>query len=58
MWYDCLMVAYVHVALALQLKLKKKNYYWYLQVYDLIFVSLSFGWLQKNTRLCHEKRRV
>jgi hypothetical protein len=64
-WYSCwcgmiiLMVACVHVALALQFKLKKReNHYWYLQVYDLIYVPLSFGWLQKNTRLCHGRRRV
>jgi hypothetical protein len=24
----------------------------------LISVPLSFGWLQKNTRLCHGRRRV
>jgi hypothetical protein len=42
------MVACVHVALALRLKLKKReNHYWYLQVYGLVSVLLSFGWLQK-----------
>jgi hypothetical protein len=55
-----LMVACVHVVLALRLKFKKKkeNHYWYLQVYGLISVPLSFGWLQENTRLCHGRRRV
>jgi hypothetical protein len=24
----------------------------------LVSVPLSFGWLQKNTRLCHGRRRV
>jgi len=51
-----LMVACVHVALALRLKLKKReNHYWYLQVYGLLSVPLSFGWLQENTRLCMEE---
>jgi hypothetical protein len=54
-----LVVACVHVALALWLKFKKReNYYWYLQVYGLLSVPLSFGWLQENTRLCYGRRRV
>jgi hypothetical protein len=54
-----LMVACVHVALALWLKSKIwEHLYWYLQVYDIIFVPLSFGYLQKNTRLCYGRRRV
>jgi hypothetical protein len=54
-----LMVVCVHVALALRLKLKKmENHYWYLQVYGLIYVPLSFGWLQENARLYHGRRRV
>jgi hypothetical protein len=64
-WYSyrcgmiALMVARVHVALALWLKFKKKeNHYWYLQVYGLIYVPFYFGWLQKNTRLCHGRRKV
>jgi hypothetical protein len=43
----------VHVALALRLKSKIWDHlYWYLQIYDMIFVPLSFGCLPKNTRLC------
>jgi hypothetical protein len=54
-----LIVACVHVALALRHKSKKReNHYWYLQVYGLIYVPLSFGWLQENTRLYHRRRRV
>jgi hypothetical protein len=53
------MVACVHVALALRLKSKIwEHLYWYLQVYSMIFVPLSFGCLQKNTRLYHGRRRV
>jgi hypothetical protein len=64
-WYSrrcrliILMVVCVHVALALRLKSKIwEHLYWYLQVYGMIFVPLSFGCLQKNTRLCHGRRRV
>jgi hypothetical protein len=46
------------LVLALRLKKKKKNHYWYLQVYGLISVPLSFSWLQENTRLYHGRRRV
>jgi hypothetical protein len=55
-----LIVVCVHVALALWLKSKKKweDLCWYLEDYSLIYMSLSFGWLQKSTRLCHRRRRV
>jgi hypothetical protein len=59
MWYDCFngCVRARSLGTAAQIK-KKKNHYWYLQVYGLISVPLSFGWLQENTRLCHGRRRV
>jgi hypothetical protein len=59
MWYDCFNGC-VHarsLGTAAQNK-KRENHYWYLQVYGLISVPLSFGWLQDNTRLCHGRRRV
>jgi hypothetical protein len=37
---------------------KRENHCWYLQVYGLIYVPLSFGCLQKNTKLCHARRTV
>jgi hypothetical protein len=43
---------------AAQIKKKRENHYWYLQVYGLISMPLSFGWLQEHTRLCHGRRRV
>jgi hypothetical protein len=59
MWYDCFngCVRARSLGTAAQIK-KRENHYWYLQVYSLISVPLSFGWLQKNTRMCHGKRRV
>jgi hypothetical protein len=58
-WYDCFngCVRTRSLGTATQIK-KMENHYWYLQVYSLISVPLSFGWLQKNIRLCHERRRV
>jgi hypothetical protein len=41
---------------AAQIKKKKKNHCWYLHVYGLISMPLSFGWLQENTRLYHGRR--
>jgi hypothetical protein len=46
------------LGIAAQIKKIWKHLYWYLQVYDMIFVPLSFGCLQKNIRLCHGRRRV
>jgi hypothetical protein len=59
MWYDCFndCVRARSLGTAAQIK-KRENHYWYLQVYGLISVPLSFGWLQENTRLCHGRRRV
>jgi hypothetical protein len=59
MWYDCFnsCVRAYSLGTAAQIK-KRKNHYWYLQIYGLIYVPLSFGWLQENTRLCYGKRRV
>jgi hypothetical protein len=45
------------LGIAAQIK-KKENHYWYLQVYGLISVPLSFGCPRENTRLCHGRRRV
>jgi hypothetical protein len=45
------------LGIAAQIK-KRKNHYWYLQVYGLIFVPLSFSCPQENTRLYHGRRRV
>jgi hypothetical protein len=59
MLYDCFN-GYVRarsLGIAALIK-KKENHCWYLQVYGLISAPLSFGRLQKNTRLCHAKRRV
>jgi hypothetical protein len=59
MWYD-FFNGYVRarsLGTTAQIK-KRKNHGWYLQVYGLISVLLSFGWLQENTRLCHGRRRV
>jgi hypothetical protein len=59
MWYDCFnsSVRARSVSTAAQIK-KKENHCWYLQVYDLIYVPLYFGWLQENIRLCHGRRKV
>jgi hypothetical protein len=53
-----LMVACMHITLTMRPNKKKENHCWYLQVYDLISVPLSFGWLQENIILCHGRRRV
>jgi hypothetical protein len=59
MWYDCFngCVRARSLGTATQIK-KRENHCWYLQVYGLISVPLSFGWLQENTRLCHGRRKV
>jgi hypothetical protein len=59
MLYDCFNGCVFARSLGIAALIKKReNHYWYLQVYGLIFVPLSFGCLQKNTRMCHGRRRV
>jgi hypothetical protein len=59
MWYDCFNGCVRACSLGTTAQIKKReNYYWYLQVYGLVSVPLSFGWLQENTRLCHGRRIV
>jgi hypothetical protein len=47
-----LMVACMHIALALRLKSKIwEHLYWYLQVYEMIFVPLSImSWKKKSLK--------
>jgi hypothetical protein len=60
MLYDCFngCIRAHSLGIAAQIKIKRENHYWYLQVYNLIFMSLSFGCPHENTRLCHRRRRV
>jgi hypothetical protein len=57
MWYDCFNGCVHARSLDTVAQIKKReNHYWYLQIYGLIYVPLSFGWLKENTRLCHGRR--
>jgi hypothetical protein len=58
MWHDCFDGCVRARSLGIAAKKKKENHYWYLQIYGLISVPLSFGWLQENIRLWHGRRRV
>jgi hypothetical protein len=59
MWYDYFNSCVRARSLGTAAQIKKwENHYWYLQIYGVIFVPLSFGRLQENTRLCHRRRRV